>query len=82
MKEVKIGRLPSRLWYKVVIENLNYEGESRCRAGRYTLRGFTTGPVVNDYKELVDSQDDNYRIDHSTISVGGSFWFELYNILS
>jgi len=81
MKEVVDGRHCQRAWYKVVIEDLNYKGESRCGAGRYILRGFTTGPISDDYKKLTDSCDDNYRIDHATIAVGCSFWFELNNIL-
>ena len=73
MKEIKEGRSPMRLWYKVVIEDLNYKNSNSrltTRNGQFTLRSFTTGPIHLDYKLLKPSHDENYRIDHSTISVG------------
>ena len=82
MKEIKKNRSKDRVWYKVVIEDLNYdENYGSNRNGRYILRSVTKGPIKDDYKPLKNSYDKDYRVDHSTISGIYKFWLELNKIL-
>ena len=83
MKEFQINRPKNRIWYKVVIEDSNYdENQASNRRGRYILRSITIGPINGDYKPLIPSYDMDYRVDHSSITTTYDFWSELNNILS